>query len=92
VIQTIGLPWRPGSYLVAPGKKPKWDKSMPMKDREVAGCLEPMFESSLSCKKMSWLIANASCRRIPGPDFQTTHKNKKEGTDFVSRAVLIRRT
>jgi hypothetical protein len=39
-------------------------------------------------KEMSWLIANVSCRRTPGPLVQTTRK----GTDQVSRTVLRRRT
>jgi group II intron reverse transcriptase/maturase len=38
-------------------------------------------------KEMSWLIANASCRRTPGPLVQTARK----GTGQVSRPVLIRR-
>jgi group II intron reverse transcriptase/maturase len=38
-------------------------------------------------KEMSWLIANVSCRRTPGPIVLTTQK----GTDHVSRTMLKRR-
>lgn len=38
-------------------------------------------------REMSWSLANASCRRTPGPLVQTTRK----GTDQVSRYMLRRR-
>jgi hypothetical protein len=38
------------------------------------------------CKEMSWLLANVSCRRIPGPIVQTT----RMGTDHVSWTMLKR--
>ena len=40
------------------------------------------------CKEMSWSIANASCRRTPGPISQAT----RNSTTHSSRQVLIRRT